>query len=42
VKHRGGDHEDDQQHEHHVDQWRDVDIREVVELVLGLALEGHG
>ena len=40
VEHRGGDHEDDQQHQHHVDQGRDVDVRH--RAVVGVSVEVNG
>ena len=40
VEHRGGDHEDDQEHQHHVDQGRDVDVRH--RAVVGVSVEVNG
>ncbi len=42
LQHRRGDHEDDQQHEHDVDQRGDVDLREGGLGVAVAGCEGHG
>src|SRR5205085_12263735 len=40
-KHRRGHHEDDEQHEHHVDEWRDVDLREIAVVVAAVEAKSH-
>ena len=45
LQHRRGEHEDEQQHQHHVDQRRDVDVGQRglgADLAAAAGGEGHG